>query len=172
MPLIRPNNVPNIIDVEASGFGPHSYPIEIGVALDTGEKYCTLVMPEPDWTYWDDKAEQVHNISRETLHEYGKPLELVATELNLLLEGKTAYSDGWVVDKPWILKLFDDCSLIPAFTTSQLELILTEEQMAAWHTTKEAVLQELNLQRHRASYDAYVIQQTWLRTREQQAVSN
>jgi hypothetical protein len=42
---------PLIIDVEASGFGGTSYPIEIGVALDYGHKYCTLIHPEPGWTH-------------------------------------------------------------------------------------------------------------------------
>ena len=35
---------PDIIDIEASGFGPDSYPIEIGVALSSGEKYCSLIL--------------------------------------------------------------------------------------------------------------------------------
>jgi hypothetical protein len=32
----RRQRTPIIIDVEASGFGGHSYPIEVGVALDVG----------------------------------------------------------------------------------------------------------------------------------------
>ena len=39
-------DAPLIIDVEASGFGPTSYPIEIGLALDDGHKYCILVHQE------------------------------------------------------------------------------------------------------------------------------
>ena len=52
---------PTIIDVEASGFGPYSYPIEIGVALDNGDKYCTLILPAPAWTHWDEEAEKWFN---------------------------------------------------------------------------------------------------------------
>ena len=157
---------PTIIDVEASGFGPYSYPIEIGVALDNGDKYCTLILPAPAWTHWDEEAEKVHRISRDILQLYGKPMVEVARELNEILAGKTVYTDGWVVDKPWILKLFDECGITPDFSTSTLELILTESQMENWHDTKDALLGEMNLQRHRASYDAYVIQQTWVRTRD------
>ena len=40
--------VPNIIDVEASGFGPHSYPIEVGLALGDGSKFCSLILPVRD----------------------------------------------------------------------------------------------------------------------------
>ena len=43
---------PLIIDVEASGFGPLSYPIEVGLALSAGEKYCSLILPAADWTHY------------------------------------------------------------------------------------------------------------------------
>ena len=156
---------PTIIDVEASGFGPFSYPIEIGVALESGDKYCSLVSPAPDWTHWDPSAEAVHRIPRDILREHGKPARHVALELNDLLHGGTVYTDGWVVDKPWLIKLFHESRVEPTFRTSSLEMILSEPQMARWHETKERVLADLALNRHRASYDAYVIQQTWLRTR-------
>lgn len=100
------------------------------------------------------------------LQDYGKPMEQVANELNEILKGKTVYTDGWVVDKPWLLKLFDESNIEPAFYTSSLEMILSESQMAIWHETKDVILSEMDLQRHRASYDAYIIQQTWVRTRD------
>lgn len=157
--------LPLIIDVEASGFGPDSYPIEIGVALGTGEKYCALVHPAPSWTHWDDAAEKVHRVSRDILEEYGKPMADVAKELNQLLDEKTVYSDGWVVDKPWIDKLFYTCGMSAAFSVSSLELILSEEQMTAWHATKDRVARAMDAKRHRASVDALIIQQTWAKTR-------
>ncbi|MEQ8194449.1 MAG: hypothetical protein RIB59_08160 [Rhodospirillales bacterium] len=159
------DRLPSIIDVEASGFGPDSYPIEIGLALDNGAKYCSLVLPASDWTHWDDEAEKVHRIPRDILEDHGKPMKRVANELNELLENKTVYSDGWVVDHPWLVKLFGTCNIAPKFQTSSLEMILSEEQMEAWHDTKDVVLSEMDLKRHRASYDAYIIQQTWARTR-------
>ncbi len=162
-------STPWIIDVEASGFGPESYPIEIGIALDGGDKYCSLVSPAPGWTHWDESAERVHRVPRDVLEEHGKPMDRVARELNELLAGRTVYTDGWVVDKPWIGKLFDASRLTPTFTTSSLEMILSEAQMEAWHETKDAVIRELDLRRHRASYDAFIIQQTWLRTRDRAA---
>lgn len=156
--------LPLIIDVEASGFGPDSYPIEIGVALDEGKKYCSLVLPAPDWTHWDDEAEKVHRVSRDILEEYGKPMQDVARELNDLLQNKTVYTDGWVVDKPWISKLFDTCRISAEFTTSSLEMILSEPQMEIWHETKDRITSGMDAKRHRASYDALVIQQTWAET--------
>lgn len=159
---------PIVIDVEASGFGNGSYPIEIGVALEKGKKYCSLILPADDWIHWDNGAESVHGISRDILKENGKPIIDVARELNRLLKSKTVYSDGWVVDKPWILKLYNRCNIEPEFYTSPLEMILSEPQMNVWHETKDKILEEMNLQRHRASNDAFIIQQTWIRTHQQE----
>ena len=39
--MFGPISTPTIIDVEASGFGPRSYPIEIGVALESA-RHCLL----------------------------------------------------------------------------------------------------------------------------------
>lgn len=155
---------PLIIDVEASGFGPESYPIEVGVALGGEKKYCTLILPAPDWTHWDAEAEKVHRIARDILEYYGKPMEEVAAQLNALLKGKTLYTDGWVVDKPWLITLFYAARTQMAFQVSPLETILSEYQMEHWHETKERVIEEMNQQRHRASYDAWAIQQTYKRT--------
>jgi len=162
MPPRRP---PIILDIEASGFGSDSYPIEIGVALDDGQKYCSLVMPRSDWTHWDPRAEAVHGISRATLLAHGRPVVEVAGRLNELLRGRTAYSDGWVVDQPWLRRLFTSASIACEFTLSSLEMILSEHQMAAWAQTKQALLSECHEPRHRASTDARVVQETFQRTR-------
>jgi hypothetical protein len=157
-------NKPFIIDVEASGFGSSSYPIEIGVALNDGRKFCTLISPAPDWTHWDDEAEKVHKVTRDTLKTYGKPIQEVADQLNEMLAGMTLYSDGWVVDKPWLTTLFHAAGRPMKFSVSPLEMILSEKQMAAWHETKDKVSIEMNLARHRASNDAWIIQETFKKT--------
>ena len=155
---------PFIIDIEASGFGDASYPIEIGVALDNGDKFCTLIIPASGWTHWDNEAEKVHHVSRDMLEAYGKSIHVVTEQLNELLTGRVLYSDGWVVDKPWLIKLFSAAGKAIQFTISPLEIILSEAQMAIWHTTKDQVIEELKLTRHRASNDAWVIQETYKRT--------
>jgi hypothetical protein len=157
-------NNPYIIDVEASGFGSASYPIEIGVALDDGRKFCTLILPAPDWTHWDDEAEKVHKVTRDILKTYGRPIQEVADQLNEMLAGMTLYSDGWVVDKPWLTTLFHAAGRPMKFSVSPLEMILSEKQMAAWHETKNKVSIEMNLTRHRASNDAWIIQETFKQT--------
>ncbi len=162
LPLLRPG----IIDFEASGFGIESYPIEVGVALSSGQKYCTLIKPASHWTYWDQKAEHVHGLSVEDLRAHGKPINMVARELNALLGDSTLYSDGWVVDKSWLSKLYYECRMTPSFFLSPLEIILKEEQMDIWTQTKVQVIADLALTRHRASSDALIIQETFARTRQ------
>jgi hypothetical protein len=90
----------------------------------------------------------------------------VAHSLNELLAGKTVYSDGWVVDRPWLIQLYSRVRVLQRFSISPLELILSEAQMAVWHEVKNRVIGELALTRHRASFDALIIQETWLRTCE------
>lgn len=162
MPPLRPN----VIDIEASGFGADSYPIEVGVVLTSGEKYCTLIKPEPAWSHWDTAAEQVHGLSKDDLYLHGKPVATVAQELNRLLANQTIYSDGWVVDKPWLLRLFQQSGIAPSFYMSPLELILKEPQMEIWAQIKLHVIADLALTRHRASSDALIIQETYARTRQ------
>lgn len=159
-PIVRPT----IIDVEAAGFGYRSYPIEIGLALSEGVRFSALILPLPDWDYWDPAAESVHHLSREVLMRRGKPAAVVADALNALLEDRTVFSDGWVVDKPWVDQLYYATGVRQRFTVSSLEIILSEPQMAIWHDTKAQVIGELKLKRHRASTDAMIIQETYMRT--------
>lgn len=156
--------LPNIIDIEASGLSRDSFPIEVGLALGNGERYCQMIIPDKSWTYWDHEAEKVHGITRECLLQHGARTTEVALELNRLLANQVVYSDGWVVDQPWLIKLFFAAGIQQAFHISDLQMILTENQMANWHRCKEQVMQDLNLQRHRASFDAQIIQETYLRT--------
>lgn len=155
---------PYIIDIEASSLGSNSYPIEVGFVLGNGTKFCTLIKPADDWQDWDISAEQTHKISRNTLMMHGKPIKEVAQTLNEMLEGLTLYSDGWAVDKPWLTKLFFRAGLTMAFTVSPLEMILSEEQMEKWHATKDDIILSNDLTRHRASTDAWVIQETYCKT--------
>lgn len=156
---------PGIIDLEASGFGAMSYPIEVGVALPGGRKVCSLIAPAGDWLHWDEKAELLHGISRAMLASHGRAPRVVAEDLNELLGHGIFYSDGWVVDSPWLSRLFFSAGMAMEFSLSPLELILDELQMVSWHATKTAVLAEHQDRRHRASFDAFVMQETYWRTR-------
>jgi hypothetical protein len=161
---IRTYLTPTIIDVEASGFGAHSYPIEVGVVKANGERFCCLIKPIAPWQHWDLKAQQLHHISREMLLRIGQDVQVVCTQLNAFMANETAYSDGWVVDQPWLIKLFAAAQIPMKFRLSPLETILNEEQMALWQPTKEGLLARQAQARHRASFDAALIQQTYTQT--------
>ena len=155
--------LPAIIDLEASGFGKGSYPIEVGYVLPEGATYCTLILPPPHWQHWDDKAQAVHHITREVLVSHGRPATEVALALNAQLRGRTLYSDGWANDYTWLSLLFDEADMTPAFRLDNLRSLLDEQQAGAWHACKETVMAELQMPRHRASTDARVLQLTFAR---------
>lgn len=156
---------PIVMDIEASGFGAESYPIEVGLALPDNHRRCMLIKPAPTWTHWDIAAQAVHTIPRKSLEENGKPVVLVASELNRLLSNKTVYSDGWVVDEPWIIRLFDAAKINRHFYFHDIQTIMNERQMACWRDIKKHVEAEYGLTRHRASNDAFIVQETYRRSR-------
>jgi hypothetical protein len=146
------------IDIEASGFGTGSYPIEVGFVDADGGLFCTLVTPEADWRHWDADAEALHGIARPLLGSHGKPAQWVAQQLNERLHGQTVYCDGWAHDYPWLQRLFDAAEMAPAFKLEDLRQLLDEAQQARWDATVKAVRSELSIGRHRASSDAKVLQ--------------
>jgi hypothetical protein len=160
------HKVPIIVDIEASGFGAESYPIEVGVITDTGKKYCRLIKPQEDWLHWSQEAEDLHGISKQLLETKGYSPAQVCDELNQLLNGKTIYSDGWVVDHSWMIKLFYAARVEMGFRLSPLETILSESQMEAWHQTKSILISQSDSARHRASTDAELIQHVYISTQQ------
>lgn len=164
MQFFNEQRPPFILDIEASGFGKGSYPIEVGYVDGNASRYCSLISPLSDWVHWSESAEQIHGIERQMLFKLGRtPIE-IALELNQRLKGETLYSDGWVVDNPWLIKLFSAVNIEPQFTLSPIEMILKEPQMEMWSEAREKLLQQHSEQRHRASFDAFIIQKTWIET--------
>ncbi len=156
---------PTVMDIEASGFGKNSYPIEVGYVLPSGHTYCTLVKPEPNWTHWDEQAAQTHNIPRELLAQRGMSAALVAQKLNADLRGQTVYSDGWANDYSWLGALYEVAQASPAFRLENLRLLLTDNEAERWHLVKAQISAERGAQRHRASSDARLLQLTLQRIR-------
>jgi len=153
---------PAIIDVEASGFGRGSYPIEVGCVLGDGRSYCALIQPAPEWTHWDPAAEALHHISRKNLQENGLPALSVAIRLNTLLQGQTVYSDAWAHDYVWLAILHEAAGIPPTYHLEHLVRITPEIEARQWREIREDVEQSLKVQRHRASADARVLQMTWM----------
>jgi len=160
---VLPERAPIIIDVEASGFGPGSYPIEVGIVLPDGTPHCFLITPERSWTSWDPAAEADHGIQRDTLERYGQPAHDVAWRLNALLTNNKVYSDAWSFDLSRIGLLFDAAGVPQQFRLASILELLNERQRAVWHATRDKVVRELALRRHRASGDARILRETLLR---------
>ncbi len=156
---------PAIIDIEASGFGAGSYPIEIGFYLPNGQAYCTLIRPESDWTHWDASAEGVHGIRRELLLEKGRMPGEICAELNRQLRDQYVYCDAWAYDYVWLAKLFDAAAMVPLFELKDIRYLLSECEKTLWHATRAAVEVRLQLRRHRASGDARMLLETLLEAR-------
>lgn len=154
---------PAIIDLEASGFGRGSYPIEVGFALEDRQIHSFLIKPVPGWTHWSDEAEKIHGISRQQLEDDGLSPREIALKMNELLRGKTLYSDAWSFDSSWIGRLFDEAELVQRFRIETVNKLLSQQQMEAWHDTKKDLWQEMDIGRHRAANDVRVLQETFLR---------
>jgi len=159
--------LPVIIDIEASGFGKGSYPIEIGYYMPDGQSFCSLICPEPSWTHWDDSAEAAHGIAREQLVSRGKPAVEVCLILNRSLRGQRVYCDAWSYDYVWLSVMYEAVDLVPSFEFKDIREILSECEKTRWHATRAKVEARLALQRHRASGDARTLFETLLEARRQ-----
>lgn len=158
--------VPAILDIEASGFGRGSYPVEVGVAMPDRTVVSFLIAPQDDWTHWSEEAESLHGLSRELLREKGFTPRQVAEQLNVMLEGQVAYSDGWGVDSGWLALLFYYAGMPQAFKLDTLTRILTEPQLIHWDDTRDQLFAEHDGRRHRAGHDARILQDTYVKTLE------
>ena len=156
--VVEKRLTPIVIDIEASGFGRGSYPVEVGLALPDGARHCYLDAPARHWRHWDEEAERIHGITRDALSNYGRSLHDVASRLNALLGRKTAYSDAWSFDMSWLGKLYDAAGIRQTFRVADIIGLIDEEQRGRWHAVKQQVVEELGVRRHRASGDAHILQ--------------
>jgi hypothetical protein len=152
------STAPCVLDIEASGFGRHSYPIEVGYVLPDGRARCTLIQPAPEWTHWDPAAENVHHIARQTLLQHGRPAAEVVRMLNHDLAGLTVYCDGWAHDYSWLGALFETAGAMPHFRLESAYRLLDERALGRLTALQQQARADLGLSRHRASADARVLQ--------------
>lgn len=107
------------LDVESSGLSDEAYPVSIGVAGPDKQQWSWMICPLEDWDYWDEFAEDVHGISRETLIEEGRDAFLVCKEMNAIFAGKQLAVDSpWDVE--WVNRLFYDTGVKPSFKIVRL----------------------------------------------------
>lgn len=128
-----------IIDLEASGLGPGSWPIEVGIAWAEGgevRSWSSLIRPEPGWDpeAWDPVAEEIHGISREALAA-APTAWTVATELLSRVAGRPVFSDAPEHDARWLRRLLDaqpSPAGIPVLDFDQAVGALCGERGAEW----------------------------------------
>jgi len=111
MIIAQRNEWPCIIDFEASGLGPSSYPIEVAWSLSDGSIKEHLINPDTaptaeDWTGWDWNSQAVHGLAREYLLAHGENALAVASRMNESLRGTKVYSDNVAMDGFWCERLF------------------------------------------------------------------
>lgn len=158
------HRTPAIIDIEASGFGKGSYPIEIGVAAEDGTSRSWLIRPEDGWVHWQPDAEELHKIRRETLIEEGLSPTFVAGALNELFEGQILYTDGWGFDSGWLSLMFYVAQQKMLFKLETLPKILSEYQLENWDRNKNALRTKHGFRHHSAEDDARLLQLTYQKT--------
>ena len=156
------------IDVEASGFGPESYPIEVGWCDIAGNAESVLIRPAPGWTFWSQEAEGVHGISRAQLEAEGvEPAEAVARivaatmtadepRAGRLAPRRVVFSDAPEFDGVWLARLFRVAgSDLPFGLEGSMELVTA----LATRLGVDSVAADIQAQReapvtHRAADDA------------------
>ncbi|MGH1461567.1 MAG: 3'-5' exonuclease [Neptuniibacter sp.] len=139
------------IDLEASGLGAESYPIEVAWKNDvTGEQDSFLIDPDTaeGWHYWDDYAEAMHGIERKYLNKKGLDIISACKRMNEKLKDKTLISDAVEFDLFWVTRLFEATGIKPSFRMAGLDRILSKEQRIQF-----GFLAKAQARRHRALQD-------------------
>lgn len=147
------------IDLEASGLGADSWPIEVGWCFPEGAPCAHLIRTAPDWkdAAWDPKAEALHGVAREELARAGAAPEDVCDALNGALGGVKVYSDAPDWDGFWLYRLYQAARMRQAFELwdfRDLFAHLSYEQICAVRAQASAVAPHC----HRAAADVLHMQ--------------
>ncbi len=142
------------IDLEASGLGPASWPIEVGWCFERGKPQAHLIRPAEDWKAeaWDKGAEALHGIPIDKLRKSGRTPEDVCEGLNRALAGVSVYSDAPDWDGFWLYRLYKAAGVKQVFALNDFGAIFA----GAAPADKEAAIAEAartTPHRHRACED-------------------
>lgn len=124
-----------VIDVEASGLGPESYPIEVAWAhrFDPTRFDSFLIKPSERWVYWDAYAESaIHGISREQLQREGVSIAEAVDRLDVALTGEVVYSDYVPADRPWLVKLYRELGRDLSFEFRSVQSLIPPDKVASY----------------------------------------
>ncbi|WP_051881341.1 hypothetical protein [Parvularcula oceani] len=110
------------IDVEASGLGPYSWPIEVGWGFHGYQPRSVLIRPVDNWSMlaWEKSAESLHRIDPGQLLTEGRSVLDVALGLNAALGQATVYSDAPDYDSFWLFRLYDAAGVKPNYRLNDI----------------------------------------------------
>lgn len=148
----------NIIDIEASGLGLDSYPIEISVLVE-GVIKTWLIKPLPEWQHWDAKAEKMHGISRDQLNKHGLGALQVLNELTDFIKESSGiiYSDAAYWDADWVDTLFFAFKEKREFHIESIFELFDDKQTSEFNKIKEKLSESGKYRHHRAEEDVKMI---------------
>jgi len=153
--------LPTFIDIEASGLGNTSFPIEVAWNDSEGIIINRLVKPVADWTSWDPEAERVHGITRAELDVDGiSPAELCSL-IRDSLSGSTAYSDAPELERFWLKRLFQagegvDCPILILGVSKVPEIRKACYERGLYDRLKKQAVDEVGTV-HRADADVSIL---------------
>ncbi len=142
------------IDLEASGLGAQSWPIEAGWCFVGKAPETMLIKPADSWSMaaWDPNAEALHGLSIDAIKKSGRTVKEICDALNQALEGAAVYSDAPDWDGFWLYRLFSAASERMRFTLSDFaDLFVDVPQQAVAAAVEKA--NEAAPHRHRARDD-------------------
>ena len=148
----------NLIDIEASGLGIDSYPVEIAILVDN-RLFSWLIVPEESWQYWDKTAESMHGISREILISQGKVARFVADAINDAMTNSNGllYSDAAEWDADWLKTLFDAVGAVADFHILPVGDLLAGAAFRQFQQKREEIANSGKYRPHRAEQDIRII---------------
>lgn len=144
-----------MVDIEASGLSPRSYPIEIGLFNGSGQ-YQAIICPEDEWLHWSDRAEALHGLSRQYLEKYGAAARKVCEEINNLVGGRVLLSDHDDWDGFWLQRLYASTGVQQNFVVDSLIEFLGLGKEAEFYALVASLRQKGKQRSHRALVDARV----------------
>ena len=148
--------LPDIVflDLEASGLGSSSWPVEVGWCFLSGRPVSLLITPHEDWRdeAWDPEAERLHGLSRKKLERKGEDAGAVCDRMNAALEGRLVYSDAPDWDGFWLYRLFSAGKRRQAFKLRDFAELFAATPSDDFLQAKERA-QKIAPHRHRAKDD-------------------
>lgn len=122
--ILTCGDLPNVhddlvfLDVEASGLGVKTYPIQVGWANMGLQAWDHLIRPTEKWLTrfdWQIEAEEIHGLDQADLDRYGHDPRSVALAVNNALADRYVVSDAQSFDQAWLDVLYLAADVTPSF---------------------------------------------------------